>query len=198
MSALSPPALLPAEDRPDFATFAERLGAGAAKLRSVRELHAWLASPDRAAPLEIRCDRLEAAARWLRTSGAIPQRERVDPAEPMPTRRLRLLVDALAVAPGYAQLFRALVSTVLADSQPLGLFEAGLPNQRGIGAETGDRMSRRFLPSVRSPRDLSALLGRLFPGRKDPDWLASLPADLVERLGAQIDAAPLLAGVIDA
>src|SRR6478752_10205795 len=91
MSALSPPALLPAEDRPEFAVFAERLGAGAAKLSSVRELHAWLSSLDPAAPLEIRCDRLEAAARWLRASGAIPPREVGDAAEPTPTRRLRLL-----------------------------------------------------------------------------------------------------------
>jgi site-specific recombinase len=204
MSIASTPALAAAEELPDLGTFAERVAAGASRLKSVRELHAWLASLDPLAPLEIRCERLEVLARWLRASGPIPPRagfdasDSTDQADPTSTRRLRLLLQAFEIAPACTARFRKLVANLLGESHGIDLFEAGLPNQRGVWAESSDRLSRRFLPSVRSPRDLLELVARMFPGRNDADWLQSLPADLVAALAGVLDLLPLRAALIDA
>jgi site-specific recombinase len=191
----APSSALP--DVPDLLRFAEALAPGAARLKSVRELHAWLVSLDPSARPEARAAQLIVGVRWLRGRGAVPVREAGRLDEPSPTRRLRLLLEVLALVPWFRMRLAELIASVLAGSSALGLLEVGLPNTRGVGAETADRLARRFLPSVDEAQDLGALLGHLFPHERDAAWLASLPAELVAQVAALLPTGALAASVAD-
>jgi site-specific recombinase len=202
MRESSTPALAPAlppslGEAPDLMRFAEALGPGAARLASVRELYAWLVSLDPSASLEVRTERLEAGARWLRRRGGLPLREAVAPDGPSPTRRLQLLLVALKLVPSFRARLVELIARVIAESSALGLVEAGLPNPRGLGAETADRLARRLLPSVEDAHDLGRLLQRMLPKKRDADWLESLSGDLLAALGELLPAGALDGAVVD-
>jgi len=190
--------LAPLGELPDLMRFAEARGPGAARCKSVRELHAWLIALDPSASLETREAQLVAGGRWLRARGALPQRQAAALDEPSPTRRLRLLFDALDLAPGLRARLVEVLASIIAETQALGLLEAGLPNPRGLGAETADRLARRFLPSLEDAHDLGRLLGRVLPRRGDADWLASLPTELARGLEQLLPWGALDAAVVDA
>jgi site-specific recombinase len=73
--------------------------------------------------------------------------------------------------------------------------EAGLPNDRGLWPESADRLSRRFLPSADSERDLGALVSRMFPTMRDAVWLGFVPDDVAARLVKLLDDGHRGAGV---
>jgi len=67
--------------------------------------------------------------------------------------RLEWLVVALEQMPAARRRFQASLGAVLDATRGVKLFgEIGLPNNRGLLAETTDRLSRRFLPATRDPR----------------------------------------------
>jgi site-specific recombinase len=169
-------------------SFAERLGAGAAKMRSVRELHTWLSLLAPEAPLATRVAQLGAGARWLVGSGPIPVADVRWYEEPAPTRRLRLLLDALDGDPLLRERLRATLRVTLHEASCVPLLEWGLPNPRGVGAETADRMARRFLPTPSEPRDLGALLALVIPSAKLAPWLLTIDDALLARVRALFEA----------
>src|SRR5436190_1350234 len=74
------------------------------------------------------------------------------------------------------------------------LAEAGLPNDRGVGRETADRLFRRLLPTPRDEGDLANLLLRLFPSARERRWLENMAPDLFHRLVETLGALPPLGG----
>src|SRR6185295_5438240 len=106
-----------------------------------------------------------------------------------PIRRLRLLAAALETFPDLRLRVALTLRSVLAQGSALGLLaKLGLPTDRGFFAEAVDRLSRRFLPEPVDERDVSQLLARLFPSRKDSRWLGALPPELAGQLASLLDA----------
>ncbi len=165
---------------PDAESLATR-HAGRVKPRDVRALHRWLVAMPASPSLDVAMQTLETAARWLRSGGALVE------VEPAPIVRLRLLVDVLAEVPAWRRALATAVARVCADGDALPALESGLPNDRGLWEESADRMSRRFLPSADSPRDLGALVSRMFPTMRDALWLAFVPDELSARLVKLLD-----------
>ncbi|MBK9070993.1 MAG: gliding motility protein [Myxococcales bacterium] len=72
--------------------------------------------------------------------------------------RLELLTRCLELLPAAGDLARACLGAVLARSNAISLFaEVGLPNDRGLVAETSDRLARRWLPQPPDAQNLAAL-----------------------------------------
>jgi site-specific recombinase len=182
---------------PDAETLA-RLHPGRAKPRDVRALHRWLTTLTPTPTLDTAATGLEAGARWLRTGSALSD------IEPAPVMRLRLLVEVLEGVPRWRDTLSAQVAALLRDGDALPALESGLPNDRGIGPESSDRLARRFLPVADDRRNLGALLSRLFPTAKDAAWLAAIPPELSARLirlivaGAPRALEPLSRALLDA
>ncbi|MCU1283240.1 MAG: Site-specific recombinase, partial [bacterium] len=166
---------------PDAELLATR-HAGRVKPRDTRALHRWLSAlPADPPTLEVAMRGLEAAAHWLRSGGALTE------TEPAPIVRLRLLVDILDEVPNWRRAIAAALARVCADGDAVPALEAGLPNDRGLWPESADRLSRRFLPSADSARDLGALISRMFPTMRDAVWLGFVPDDLAARLVKLLD-----------
>src|ERR1700759_636827 len=69
--------------------------------------------------------------------------------------RLEWLVLALEELPAVRQRFQATLGTVLAATRGVKLFgEIGLPNNRGLLAETSDRLTRALLPEPPATHEL--------------------------------------------
>lgn len=182
-------ATLPEGAPPDAETLAAR-HAGRVKPRDVRALHRLLSTlPAEGGPLDVAMRALEAAARWLRTGGAVIE------AEPAPIVRLRLLIDVLEEVPAWRRAIAAATARVCAEGDALPALEAGLPNDRGLWPESSDRLARRFLPSSETARDLGALVSRMFPTMRDAMWLAFVPDELAARLVRLLDDGRRGAGV---
>jgi site-specific recombinase len=166
---------------PDAELLATR-HAGRLRPRDTRALHRWLSAlPADALSLEVAMRALEAAARWLRSGGALTE------TEPAPIVRLRLLVDVLEEVPLWRRAVAAAVARVCAEGDAMPALESGLPNDRGLWPESADRLSRRLLPSADSARDLGALVSRMFPTMRDAVWLGFVPDDLVAQLVKLLD-----------
>ncbi len=164
--------------------------AGRLKARDVRALHRCLSSlPAQAASLDAGMQTLEAVARWLRTGSALIE------TEPAPIVRLRLLVDVLEDVPSWRRAVVSAVARVCTEGDAVPALESGLPNDRGLGPETSDRLARRFLPSSDSSRDLGALVSRMFPTMRDALWLGFVPDDVAVRLVHLFDDGTRGAGV---
>jgi site-specific recombinase len=116
---------------------------------------------------------------------------------------LPLLALCEADAAARAALTRGL-SELLRASSPLGLLaEGGLPNDRGLLQETGDRLARRLLPEPPGDGDLGRELSRALRAgrayerleRMDPAQIRRL-AELLVRAG--LDWRPLRAAALEA
>ena len=107
--------------------------AGPVKPRDIRILHRWLNALAPDAALAACGDAREAGAEWV----------------DRPTDRFTLLLDALEPVPAWRQAVAHAVATVVHDSDPVSLFELGLPNDRGLREETSDRLAHKLLPVPR-------------------------------------------------
>lgn len=178
---------------------------GDRKNRRVRELVALLTALAEAPDLRRRLDALERLVRWLVVADkGLPAPAGVALPGEVGTvwRRLAVTLALLARAPALGEGVRAAVAAIVAQTHPLALFaETGLPHDRGIGAETTNRVFRRILPVPRDDDDLSRLLLRLFPSERELAWIEGMPPDLFQELAAALapsDAvSPLVAGVAD-
>ena len=158
-----------------------QFGESGVKPREIRALARWLSSLTEPSSLADAVAALEGGTAWL-FAGA-----KTISGEPGPTTRLRLLIEVLATVESWRACVMAHLRRVLAETRATGFFEMGLPNERGLWAETADRMARMFLPSPRDPRDLAGVMGRLFPKPAYARWIGEAPAELWERLCAMID-----------
>jgi site-specific recombinase len=172
--------------------------AGRVKPRDLRALHRWLSALDAAPSLETAQAAMEAGARWLRAPGALIE------VEPALVVRLRLLIEILEDVPAWRELFALQMSVLLQSGDLMPALESGLPNDRGLSAESADRLARRFLPAADDSRDLGALVSRMFPRRRDAQALAAIPDELAARLAAIVRAghraalAPFDPAILDA
>ncbi len=97
--------------------------------------------------------------------------------------RLEMLVVALERIPNARKRFQAAVYSVLSQVRGIKLFgEVGLPNDRGLWAETTDRLARRFLPEAPAPHELWVLANRIFRTLDDLRWLGPIADPLLHRL----------------
>jgi site-specific recombinase len=78
--------------------------------------------------------------------------------------------------------------------------EIGLPNDRGLLAETTDRLARRFLPEPPALHELWMLASHIFRKPSDLEWLGAAADPLLHRLAAAGGAVwePLRASILDA
>ena len=115
--------------------------------------------------------------------------------------RLELLLNALERIPAARRRFQATLHSVLSRTRAIKLFgEIGLPNDRGLLAETSDRLARRFLPQPPADGELFALVGRIIRSLDDLKWLGPAADPLLHRMGTAGGTAwdPLRDSILDA
>ncbi|MDQ3301232.1 MAG: hypothetical protein M3619_32020, partial [Myxococcota bacterium] len=117
------------------------------------------------------------------------------PKVPAPTghpalARLELLVLALERIPAARRRFQLTLQAVLQATRAVKLFgEIGMPNDRGLLAETTDRLARRLLPEPPAIHELWALASRIIRTVDDLAWLGPAADPLLHRLAAAGDPA---------
>jgi site-specific recombinase len=114
--------------------------------------------------------------------------------------RLEWLVIALEKLPAAQRGFQAALGAVLEATRSAKLFgEIGLPNNRGLLAETTDRLARRFLPEPPATHELWRLAGHIIRNLDDLAWLVPDADPLLNRLAAAGGEAwkPLRASILD-
>lgn len=170
-------------DVPDAARFGVTLAPSSPRLSGLAKLHRLLVSIDPAAETLEREASLVRLATWLRRGSKLPSLEASSHGELPPVTRLRWLVGALEAFPGLSlRIACALAITLREDSADAFLGKTGIPGDRGIFAETVDRLSRGLMPQPVDELDLTQLLERMFPSKRDARWIQILPAELVLRL----------------
>lgn len=115
--------------------------------------------------------------------------------------RLDLLVRSVERVPAARTRVHACVSRVLRETSAERLFAVvGLPNDRGLLAETTDRLAHRLLPTPPDEGDLAELVARVVRGKDDHAWIDATIDDLLRRLGVALDGAwePLHRAAADA
>lgn len=169
-------------DFPDVTAFGQAALAHAPKHRSARKLHALLAECDpRAERLERERHLIDLGA-WMSHGSTPPPFPDVGDEFP-PARRLRVLVAALTAFPEVrARLARMMRVTFIEHSAEGFFARMGIPGDRGLLAETADRLSRRFMPQPIDEEDVTMLVARIFPRSSDSEWIRDLPVDLVAEL----------------
>jgi site-specific recombinase len=85
------------------------------------------------------------------------------------------LLDLLDDA-GERRRFHVAIAALIIETDGTNAFaDAGIPTERGLLAELGERVMNRVLPRPRDDRDLGYLIRRLFRTRGDAERLARLP-----------------------
>ena len=115
--------------------------------------------------------------------------------------RLEWLVTALEKLPAAQRRFQATLVAVMEATRGVKLLgEIGMPNDRGLLAETVDRLERRLLPEPPAPHELWRLAGHIIRRVDDLSWLGPAADPLLNRLAiAGGDAwKPLRSSILDA
>ena len=182
---------------PDLARFGATLSPSSPRLSGLAKLHRLLVSIDPAAETLERDASLVGLAAWIRRGGKLPALEASGHGELPPITRLRWLVASLESFPGLSlRIGCAVAMTLREESADAFLGKTGIPGDRGIFAETVDRLSRGLMPQPVDELDLTQLLERMFPSKRDAHWIRSLPAELVLRL-TRLLAMPTSAGGVE-
>jgi site-specific recombinase len=139
---------------------------------------------------------LEQLGQFVVAGPAVPDVE-----TPAALVRLEWLVRALERIPVARQRFQTTLHAVLSQTRAVKLLgEVGLPNDRGLIAETTDRLARALLPEAPAPHELWKLASRVFRHPRDLEWLTAAADPLLYRLAAVGGPGwqPLRASVYDA
>jgi len=115
--------------------------------------------------------------------------------------RLEWLVVALEKLPAAQRRFEAVVGAVIEATQGVKLLgEVGLPNERGLLAETTDRLARRLLPEPPATHELWRLASHIIRSIDDLVWLGPAADPLLNRLAVAGGGAwkPLRSAILDA
>ena len=105
-----------------------------------------------------------------------------DAADPNSKRSL-VWTSILESSPEVLTRYRDSIAFILRETDGLTFFStSGLPSDRGLLAETSERLSRILLPSSREDTDLSKLFLRMFPSRKQVDRFFDTPAERFDRI----------------
>ncbi len=104
-----------------------------------------------------------------------------------PVGRLELVVSAVERVPAARARLLACLRAVFAETTAERLFSVvGLPNDRGLFAETTDRLADRFLPTPPDEHDLAELAGRIVRAAGDHEWIGPEIDPLIRRLGVAL------------
>lgn len=152
--------------------------------REAAALAERLGALDAAPDLSARLAAFVRVIRWTRTwRGLLPP---VHPDKSLPEAalsRIHHLLDLLERAPEVRTRVQRAVGRILAETDALALFaESGIPVQRGLFAEFGDRLMNRVLPQPRDDRDLAKLLRQLFDGNVEVERFLQMPSEDLLRL----------------
>ncbi|MBB3257862.1 site-specific recombinase [Paraburkholderia bannensis] len=158
-----------------------------------QQLDALLASADADAPYAERSDWLIELAHWIHRRGKLDADAASEPTPDAPQRtppehvRVRYLLHVLDRNPAWKANVGAMVRKLLRDSDSISLLcDAGMPVHSGLLGALVERVQAQLIPPAPNRRDLAALVTLMFPAAHDPEWIATLPADLLKRLQALI------------
>lgn len=159
-----------------------------------QQLDALLASADADAPYAERSDWLVELAHWIHRRGkldadaaAAPTPDDAPQRTPPEHVRVRYLLHVLDRNPAWKANVGAMVRKLLRDSDSISLLcDAGMPVHSGLLGAMVERVQAQLIPPAPNRRDLAALVTLMFPAAYDPEWIATLPADLLKRLQALI------------
>jgi site-specific recombinase len=182
----------PADDLPPREDFARTIGAADNKASGV--LRVLLARCRPGAPLGEQLLAIEQLGRYIVAGPNVPT------AGHAALVRLEWLVVALEKLPAARERFQATLAAVLEATRGVKLFgEIGLPNDRGLLAETTDRVARWLLPEPPATHELWRLAGHIVHSLDDLSWLGPAADPLLHRLAlAGGDAwRPLRSGILD-
>lgn len=99
--------------------------------------------------------------------------------------RLESILGEIEASPELAERFRAAARPIFEEAEGVALFaDVGIPSDRGLLAEIGDRLFERVLPRPRDDRDLAKLVRRLFPTPAEGARLRTMPAATFRRMYA--------------
>ena len=114
--------------------------------------------------------------------------------------RLEWLVVALEKMPAAQHRFQSTLGAVIEATRGVKLLgEIGLPNDRGLLAESTDRLARRLLPEPPAVHELWRLAGHIVRSVDDLSWLGPAADPLLNRLAAAGGDAwkPLRSSILD-
>lgn len=117
----------------------------------------------------------ESLAGWLLVPDVLGRSRR--------TRRLALLVDALATDPRAPAARERIRRIAIHQSAVRLLAETGLPSRTSFAGEVARRLVDRVIPRLDPEQDLYALVGRFDLSESDAAWLAGLRPALAEPWG---------------
>ncbi|HSR95800.1 MAG TPA: hypothetical protein VLM79_01965, partial [Kofleriaceae bacterium] len=187
-----PPDERPADDLPPREDFARTISAADNKASGL--LRVLLARCRPGAPLGEQLLAIEQLGRYIVAGPNVPT------AGHAALVRLEWLVVALEKLPAARERFQATLAAVLEATRGVKLFgEIGLPNDRGLLAETTDRVARWLLPEPPATHELWRLAGHIVRSLDDLSWLGPAADPLLHRLAlAGGDAwRPLRSGILD-
>ncbi len=164
------------------------------------QLDALLAIADANAPYAERCDWLIELAHWIHRAGKLdtvtntPDAAGAAPDSPARPRRappeharVRYLLHVLERNPAWKANVGAMVRELLRETDSISLLcDAGMPVHSGLFGALLERIQAQLIPPAPNRRDLAALVALMFPATHDPEWIATLPLDLLSRLQALI------------
>jgi site-specific recombinase len=168
---------------------------GVAEGKALPRLHAVLAACRPEEPLEAQLEAIEHLGRFVVAGPGMAT------AGHETIARLQLLVELLERVPEARVRFSGTMRSVLSQTRCIKLFgEIGLPNDRGLLAETSDRLARKFLPEAPAPHELTSLASKIIRSLSDLSWLGDAADPLLHRLAAAGGDcwAPIRTGIIDA
>ena len=167
---------------------------GVAEGKALPRLHAVIAACHPEEPLEAQLDAIEQLGRFVVAGPGMAT------AGHEAIARLQLLVELLERVPEARVRFSGTMRSVLSQTRCIKLFgEVGLPNDRGLLAETSDRLARKFLPEAPAPHELTSLASKIVRSLSDLGWLGDAADPLLHRLAATGGDcwAPIRFGIID-
>ena len=173
---LAPQAAVIDDELPPREEFLRIIGAVDAKASPL--LRVLLAKMKPSAGLEEQTTAIEQLGRFVVAGPPVPGTAGGDA-----LARLEMLVVTLERIPSARKRFQGTMYSVLSQMRGIKLFgEIGLPNDRGLWAETTDRLARRFLPEAPAPHEMWRLAGNIIRKLDDLKWLGPAADPLLHRL----------------
>lgn len=167
------------EALPSRAEFLRIIGAQDGKASGLLRVLLARCKPDATTPEHLLA--VEQLGQFVVSGPSVPPEVAAE--RPQALVRLEWLVSALERIPVARERFQTTVRSVLASTRAIKLLgEIGLPNDRGLIAETTDRLARALLPEAPAPWELWRLATRIFRTSSDLEWLIPEADPLLARL----------------
>ena len=168
----------PSDELPSRDEFLRTLGAFDGRVAGL--LRVLLAKLNPEAPLPDQLVLIEQLGRFIVAGPNMPS-----PGSHPAIARLELLVLALQRIPAAQRRFQRTLYAAFSQMRGVRLFgEVGLPNDRGLLAETTDRLARRFLPEPPALNEMWMLASKIIRNVDDLAWLGPAADPLLHRIAA--------------